>query len=53
MMEEDTGSNDTVGSTEIQFSKLTAGVDTWFDIKFENKKAGQIHIKTSYEEAAA
>jgi hypothetical protein len=42
--------SDAVGFCKIKMSSLiiNLGVDCWFDIMFENKGAGQVHVKTKF-----
>ena len=49
-MDEDVTTNDLVGSTKIKMSSFTrvAQFDEWFEIKFEGKSAGTVHLKTHW-----
>ena len=53
IMDEDVGSDDTVGYGIIKISALCInhGVNDWFSIMYENKLAGQILFETRYVEA--
>lgn len=49
--DQDFASSDAVGFAKIKMSSLmiNCGVEDWFEIVFENKKAGEILIKTHFE----
>ena len=49
--DQDLTSSDAVGFVKFKMSSLiiNMGVDAWFDIMFENKSAGQVHIRTKFE----
>jgi len=45
--DEDTMSNDKVGEVSIKLSALclAQGLDDWFQIQYEGKVAGTVHVK--------
>jgi len=49
--DQDFTTSDAVGFTKIKMSSLmiNCGVEDWFTITFENKKAGDILLKTHFE----
>ena len=50
-MEEDTTTNDFVGSTSFDIIKLCTKepLDQWIDVSFESKPAGKLHIRTEFK----
>jgi hypothetical protein len=47
-MDEDTMSNDTVGSASIKFSALIMNTDDWFEISYKGKVAGTVHLVSEF-----
>lgn len=49
--DQDMTTSDAVGFVKLKMSSLiiNKGVDAWFEIMYENKSAGQVHLKTSFE----
>jgi hypothetical protein len=49
--DQDFASSDAIGFAKIKVSSLmiNCGVEDWFEIMFENKKAGEILIKSHFE----
>ena len=47
IMDEDVTTSDTVGEAVIKLSALCmgGGIDEWFEIQFEGKTAGKVHLK--------
>ena len=46
--DQDLTTSDAVGFAKLKMSSLiiNKGVDGWFDIMYENKKAGSVHLIT-------
>lgn len=51
--DQDMTTSDAVGFVKLKMSSLiiNKGVDAWFDIMYENKGAGQVHLSTVFEPA--
>ena len=51
IMDENIGSDDTIGAATIKLSALcaNAGIDEWFEIQYKGKTAGNIHLKSQWE----
>ena len=49
--DQDLTTSDAVGFTKLHMSSLiiNMGVDCWFDIMYENKGAGKVHVVTKFE----
>ena len=47
-MDEDTTSNDIVGSTSIKFSALVMNKDDWYEISYKGKVAGTVHLVNQF-----
>ena len=48
--DQDLTTSDAVGFCKLKMSSLiiNKGVDAWFDIQYENKKSGEVHITTVF-----
>ena len=46
--DQDLTTSDAVGFTKLKMSSLiiNGGVDSWFTIMYDNKSAGEVHLKT-------
>jgi Ca2+-dependent lipid-binding protein len=46
VLDEDTASNDSVGTATIKLSALCAngGINEWFEIQHKGKSAGKVHL---------
>ena len=51
--DQDMTTSDAVGFIKLKMSSLVinCGVDAWFDIMYENTKAGSVHLITKFEPA--
>jgi len=47
-MESDFKNDDEIGSTSISVKSLCAGKDEWFDLQYDDKSAGTIHLKSEF-----
>ena len=51
VMDENVTDSDTVGDATIKLSSLCigTGLDEWFEIQYKGKKAGVIHLKSTWK----
>ena len=52
VMDENVGSDDTIGSATIKLSALCVGgdgLDDWFEVQYKGKVAGHVHLKSTWE----